>query len=96
MTITLELAPDAEALLQDEAAQTGRDTETVAAALLSRVLMEQAQVRKSVLAGIRRGLDDGVSGRVVALDEWDAKMRTKYAISAETEPLSQDELNALP
>lgn len=94
MTITLDLAPATAALLSDLAEQDGQDKKTVASSLLSAAL-EHAAHEREVKAALR-GMEDSRAGRARPLAEWDAEFRAKYNIPANLEPLSEEELNALP
>lgn len=94
MTITLDLAPATEALLSDLAEQDGQDKKTVASSLLAAALEHAAHERE--VKAVLRGMEDSRAGRARPLAEWDAEFRAKYKIPANLEPLSEEELNALP
>lgn len=95
MTITLDLAPAAEALLTDLADQEGQDKREVASLLLAGAL-EQAARERDVPA-ILEGLEDSLAGRVTPLAEWDAKFRARHDIPAgvNVEPMSHEEAQTL-
>ena len=94
MTITLDLAPASEALLTDIAEQDGQDKTEIASLLLAAAL-EQAAHERDVQA-ILAGLEDSLAGRARPVAEWDAEFRARYNIPTNLEPLSEEELNALP
>ncbi len=94
MTITLDLAPATEALLSDLAEQDGQDKKAVASSLLAAALENAAHARE--VKAVLRGMEDSRAGRARPLAEWDAEFRAKYNIPANLEPLSEEELNALP
>lgn len=96
MTITLDLTPDVEAYLREKAVREGRGTESIAQALLAQAMRWEAQERAEVIKGLHQGLEDSTAGRVTPLAAWDAKMRAKYNISQDVEPLSDAEADALP
>ncbi len=93
MSITLDLAPASEALLSDLAEREGQDRKSVASSLLAAAL-EQAVYERDVEA-IRKGLQDGLAGRVTPLAEWDAKFRARHNIPEGIEPMSDAEAQAL-
>ena len=79
MTITLDLAPEVGAYLQEKAAQEGRNAETVAQGLLAQAAAWEAQDRAGAVEGIRRGLHAGAAGRVRPATDVFADMRAKLA-----------------
>ena len=96
MTITIDLSPEVETQLRERAAREGQDIEAIAAAALAEALTEEAVERSKTVAAVRRGLEDGIAGRVTSLREWDARMREKHAIPSGVEPLMDAEAATVP
>ena len=80
MTITLHLAPEDEAELNEIAARQGQDADTLAYDLFA-----------AALAGYR----NPSAGRFQQATEWSAEFRAKYHIPVDAQPLSDEELQAL-
>ncbi len=81
MTITLNLAPEDEAQLYKIAAQQGQNADTVAQDLFAAALAESRKIVALNLPHLAVG--------------WSAEFRAKYHISADAQPLSDEELQAL-
>ncbi|MGA7935000.1 MAG: hypothetical protein WCA35_15745 [Kovacikia sp.] len=78
MTINVNLSPEAEAKLLEEATRQGKDISIVAAELLVRVLEWETQDSEEAISGIRSGLDDFEAGRFRSLEEFADEQRAKY------------------
>ncbi len=79
MTITLNLAPEDEAQLNDIAAQKGQNADTLAYDLFTAALA---------------GYCAPTAGQPHPATEWSAEFRAKYNIPADAQPLSDEELRA--
>ncbi len=90
--MTITLSADLEARLKEKAAREGRDPDAVAEALLI------AALDAETIEVIRQSIEDSKARRVISLEDFDRKMRTKYSIPDDT-PLAteaeMDELSAL-
>lgn len=95
MTITLNLAPEDEAQLNGIAARQGRNADKVAYSLFTAALAQAAGERGET-ATDQYGLGESLAGRTRPVAVWDAEFRAKYSIPSDLEPLSEEELNALP
>jgi predicted transcriptional regulator len=80
MTITIELAPEVLARLQEKAAREGRDAESVAADVLADALEWETQDWAEAVEGIRQGLADFEAGRFRPLEEVIAEKQSKYGL----------------
>lgn len=78
MTITVNLSPETEAKLIEEAARQGKDISIVAAELLAKVLEWEAQEKEQAIAGIQSGLDDFEASRFRSFEEFAQEQRRKY------------------
>ena len=83
MTITITLAPEEEAQLRRKAVREGRETETVAHAVLVQALEWEAQDRAEAVAGILRGVDAFEQGRYRRFSEFEAEQRAKYNLTSD-------------
>jgi predicted transcriptional regulator len=81
MSITVNLSPETEAKLLEEAARQGKDISIVAAELLAKVLEWKAQDTEEAIAGIQRGLDDFEADRFRSFEEFAQEQRRKYNLS---------------
>lgn len=78
MTITVNLTPEVEAKLLEEATRQGKDVSIVAAEMLVKVLEWETQDTEAAIVGIKRGLDDFEAGRFRSLGEFADEQRRKY------------------
>lgn len=88
MTITLDLAPDVAARLQQNAARRGQAPTDYIAELINEDAdpdaLGEADVA-AIRAGIARGLEDGAAGRVTPFEEWVVRKRQQLGLTRETE-----------
>jgi predicted transcriptional regulator len=94
MSITVDLDPAAEARLRDKAEREGLDLGAAASMLLAEAL--EAEERRRVKDALERGLRDADMGRVTPLAEWDARVRARHGILADTVPLGRSDLASVP
>ncbi len=112
MTITLNLAPEDEAQLNDIAAEKGQNADTVAYNLFAtalanfkakhhdptdaQVLPETELSPEEEAEAISLGLDASFAGRVTPLAEWSAKFRARHNIPEGVKPMTHEEALRLP
>ncbi|WP_373539595.1 hypothetical protein [Chamaesiphon sp.] len=70
MTIVVNLSPELEEQLREKAVSQGQDINIVAAELLARILIEEAQEVVEAIKGIQQGLDDFSTGKFRSFDEY--------------------------
>jgi hypothetical protein len=75
--MTISITPATEALLHQEAAQTGQEPDALADALLADALARAAQEREETIEGIKRGLQAGEEGRERPVSEYIAEVQRK-------------------
>jgi hypothetical protein len=112
MTITLNLAPEDEAELNDIAAQKGQNADATAYNLFTAALAEH-RAKHQVPANMQPlpetdltpeeeaeaisiGLDASFAGRVTPLAEWSAKFRARHNIPEGIKPMTHEEAMRLP
>jgi predicted transcriptional regulator len=83
MSITLDLPPKIEALLQQRAKSTGQDISQMALAVLTLGLSLDDGDFFEALKGIQRGLDDFEQGEFSSLEDFIAEQNQKYGLSLE-------------
>jgi predicted transcriptional regulator len=83
MTITLNLPPEAEALLREKASRQDSDAETVATEIVLEVLEREQRDLADAVAGIQRGLDDFEQGRSRPFSEFVAEQRARHHLPAD-------------
>ena len=74
MTVTLELPPDMEAMLNQEAAVYGQSLEDYILRHLREVSVTQKQEFEAAVSGIRRGMADAAAGREISLENYLAEI----------------------
>lgn len=79
MILEFDLAPAAEARLQEKATQHGQTVEDYLFALAIAESHEDAIDYMEAVAGIRRGMADSEAGREITLDEYRARI-TREAV----------------
>lgn len=79
--MSITLAPEIEARLNEKAARQGAHLETLVNAMLADALAWEAQERAEAIAGIQRGLDDVAAGRERPLSEFLAEQRQKHGFA---------------
>lgn len=79
--MTITITPETEEKLRRRAAEEGVDLDTLANSLLAAALLWEAEDRADAVAGIRRGLDAGVAGRVRPAEQVFADLRAKLPIA---------------
>ena len=84
MTITLDLAPEDTERLNGIAAKNGDDAEAAARSLFKKALADAAGAH-----------DFALEGRSMPAAGWDAEFRAKYNISADAQPLSDEDFVVL-
>jgi predicted transcriptional regulator len=80
MAITIDLNPEIETKLLEEAARQGRDVSVVAADLLGKMLDWEAQDLEEAVAGIQRGIDDFEAGRFRSFAEFAEEQRQQHSL----------------
>lgn len=111
MTITLILAPEDEAKLNEFAAQKGQNADTLANDLFTSALAEYRVKHHAPLdvqtlpetelspeeeaEAISLGLDDSFAGRVTPLAEWSAKVRARHNLPEGGKVMSAEEVMLL-
>ena len=112
MTITLTLAPEDEAKLNEFAAQKGQNADMAAYDLFTSALaeyraghhapMDAQPLSETELSpeeeaeAISLGLDDSFAGRVTPLAEWSTKFRARHNIPEGITPMTHEEARRLP
>ena len=80
MQITVNLSPEAETRLREQAARQGEEVETVATAVLHKALEWEAWDYQDAVEGIQRGLDAVESGRFRSFHAFAQEQRLKYQL----------------
>lgn len=78
MTISIDLAPEAEARLHETAAREGENAETFAAVLLAEALEERARAFAAEVAAIQEGLDAAAAGRERPVEQYISELRARH------------------
>ncbi len=63
MTISIDLSPELEAQLWEQARKRGQNISVVAAELLKKILEWELEDSQAAIEGIQQGLDDFETGR---------------------------------
>lgn len=79
--MTITLAPQTEERLREMADREGRDTNTLAGALLAHALEEAEREFEETVAGIERGRQAYAEGRFKPLEQVIAEVRAKHGFS---------------
>lgn len=83
MTITLQLSPEAEALLRAKASREASDPSTVVTEIVVEALEREATDVSEGVAGVQRGLDDFERGRFRSFEDFSAEQRQKHGLPAD-------------
>lgn len=83
MTLILDLPPQIEAILQQQAASMGQDINSLALAMLAYGLSADNCDFLEAVQGIQKGLDDFDGGRFFSLEDFVAEQNKKYGLSLE-------------
>jgi len=83
MSLTLNLPPKIEALLQQRADRTGQDVASIALVLLAFGLSLDEKGFFVVLEGIQQGLDDFEKGQFSSVEDFIAEQNQKHGLSLE-------------
>lgn len=81
--MTITISPELEARLKERASQEGKDPDSMAETLLSKMLDWEQWERAEAIAGIQRGLDASAAGRVRPATAVFAKVRARLAQSTQ-------------
>lgn len=81
MTLTLDLPPQIESILQQKAESTGQDMHSLALAMLVCGLSADDRDFLEAVEGIQKGLDDFEQGRFSSFEDFIAEQNEKHGLS---------------